>query len=639
MSIIPTGLTHFGIEILQETITFSPSDWNSGKTVGINVIQDDVDSPVDLEQLVLMHRATGGDYGVDQHYPQADFSVSVTGDDDTRSLSMVADRTEGKEGESFIFRVRLTSEPTDDVTLMLAAESDRFVVAPSTFELDFTSGNWQVLQTVAVMVEGDDVDTEDGELKLLLTSARGASDYRLLPGGTISPTVTVRDNDSRSIEVVRSGLRPEMREAGGSNRGFYTLVLESEPTDNVEVRVILSGLRLYKVEADPALVTFTPVNWRTPQRINIAVLDNDVDASPDNEMETLQITHRVTGGDYEGRGLERFINRGPVTVTGDDDTRGLSMAADRPEGEEGETFRFSVRLTSEPTEDVTLTLTAESDNFELSQSAFELNFTPGDWQDLQTVEVMVEDDDLHSGYGVLALFFTGASGASDYRFLPGGAASVAVTVRDNEEPPVLRLTLTPSEAVEGSTDGSDRKTVRVRLRAGFEGAARSEDTVFSLSISGASDTAVTGVDYIVPADAPTQLTIAAGQKFRDIDFNLLLVQDRFDEGEAETLSITASQAVVGGGQVALAGAVAVFTIEDDDSAGVELSLMGQTVHEGDGVTWTVALSSQPTADVNVAVSVTPPDRRHPACHHGGSDFPELHGCKLVHPADGGAHCA
>ena len=154
--------------------------------IRVNVIPDDVDSPVDFEQLVLEHRATGGDYGVDQHYPQADFSVDVGGDDDTRSLSIAADRPEGEEGETFIFSVRLTSEPTDDVTLMLAAESDRFVVAPSTFELDFTSGNWQVSQTVAVMVEGDDVDTEDGELKLLFTGASGTSDYRLLPVGTAS---------------------------------------------------------------------------------------------------------------------------------------------------------------------------------------------------------------------------------------------------------------------------------------------------------------------------------------------------------------------------------------------------------------------------------------------------------------------
>ena len=102
--------------------------------------------------------------------------------------------------------------------------------------------------------------------------------------------------------LVRSGLPPQLSEAGGVNSGFYTVALGSEPTADVEVRLSLSGLRFYQAGAEPTLVTFTPANWRTPQRIDITVLDNDVDASPDNETETLVITHRVTGGDYDGLG-------------------------------------------------------------------------------------------------------------------------------------------------------------------------------------------------------------------------------------------------------------------------------------------------------------------------------------------------
>ena len=63
-------------------------------------------------------------------------------------------------------------------------------------------------------------------------------------------------------------------------------------------------------------------------------------------------------------------------MTGDDDTRGLSIAAARTEGWEGETFIFNVKLTSEPTADVTFMLTAAAENFVLVQSAFQLDFTP-----------------------------------------------------------------------------------------------------------------------------------------------------------------------------------------------------------------------------------------------------------------------
>ena len=500
---MPTGLTHFAIKLLPETVTFRPDQWNGQIIVKVNVIPDDVDSPVELERLVLEHRATGGDYGVAQHYPQADFSVDVTGDDDTRGLSMAADRPEGEEGETFRFSVRLTSEPTDDVTLMLRAESGRFELLQDTFELDFTSGNWQVSQTVVVMVEDDDVDArhDDGVLDFFFTGAAGTSDYQSLPVGTASSvTVTVRDNDSRGFALVLAGLPLQLSEAGGVSSGFYTVALQSEPTADVEVRPSLSGLRFYQAGAAPTLVTFTPANWRTPQRIDITVLDNAVDASPDNEIETLLITHRVTGGDYEGRGPQLDSHLSPVTVTGDDDTRGLSIAAARTEGMEGETFIFNVRLTSEPTADVTFMLTAESDNFVVAQSAFQLDFTAGNWQDLQTVAVMVEDDALDSEDGVLTLAFTGAAGTSDYNLLrlPGGAASA--TVRDNDASPVLRLTLIPSAAVEGSTDGSARNTVLMRLRAEFDGAARSEDTVFRLSAGAPGDPADSGLDYAPPGE-------------------------------------------------------------------------------------------------------------------------------------------
>ena len=492
--------------------------WNVPAGISRTILwTDEVDSPDD-STWTFSPRASGADYtGVEI----APFSGTFI-DNDTRGISIVADRMEGEEGEAFSFNVRLTSEPSADVTLRLVAESDHFVVTPSAFELDFTSGNWRVPQTVAVIVEGDDVDTGDGELNLLFTGAAGTSDYQLLPGGAISATVTVRDNDTRGFTLAGDGLPPQLSEAGGVNSAFYTVALGSEPTADVEVRLSLSGLRFYQAEAQPTEVTFTPANWRVPQRIDITVLDNDVDASPDNETETLVITYHVTGGDYDG--LRVLIDE-ELLVTGDDDTRGLSIAAARTEGVEGETFIFNVKLTSEPTADVTFMLTAAVENFVLVQSVFPLDFTPMNWDDLQTVAVMVADDDLYSEPDVLTLALTDiVAGAGDYSLLPlpGGAATATVTVRDNEVAPVLSLTLSPFEASEGGRNANER--LAVSLSALLTGAAPFKDTVFELTVGGPGDTALRGLDYSLSGLAFRPLRIAAGQTTR------LLVASPFAAG-------------------------------------------------------------------------------------------------------------
>ena len=47
-----------------------------------------------------------------------------------------------------------------------------------------------------------------------------------------------------------------------------------------------------------------------------------------------------------------------------------------------------------------------------------------------------------------------------------------------------------------------------------------------------------------------------------------------------------------------------FTIEDDDQAGIEVGLLPQNLRKGDVISWEVVLTSQPTDNVLVTVSVS-----------------------------------
>ena len=174
------------------------------------------------------------------------------------------------------------------------------------------------------------------------------------------------------------------------------------------------------------------------------------------------------------------------------------------------------------------------------------------------------------------------AGSTNYAEAPD--VDVEVTITDDEVLPELRLTLTPSEAAEGTAavDSTVRNTVGVTLRAEFVGPARSEATTLTLSIGGTGDTAELDVDYSVSdAPTPTILRIDEGRNTGEITFNLELVQDLLDEGVSETLSVTANQIVEVGEQVVFTTPVSlVFTILDDDMAGVDVTdLSGKTVSE------------------------------------------------------------
>lgn len=106
------------------------------------------------------------------------------------------------------------------------------------------------------------------------------------PGVTVTPT---------SVNVGESGATDT-----------YTLVLDSQPTDDVVVTPTSSG---GEVTVSPTTVTFTDGNWDTPQIITVtAVDDSDAEGTHSDT-----ITHVTTSGDVDYDGLT--VSSVSVTIT------------------------------------------------------------------------------------------------------------------------------------------------------------------------------------------------------------------------------------------------------------------------------------------------------------------------------------
>ena len=204
------------------TLTFTTANWQSGQTVTVTGVDDDVDNDPD-RTTAISHTASGGDYGT----VSEEVAVTVT-DDDTRGLVYSRDSITVTEAsgtsQTATYTVALTSQPTAAVTVSLSSDDeDAATVTPAT--LTFTAGNWKNGQTVTVTGVDDDMDNDPDRTTAISHTASGG-DY-----GTVSGEVaiTVTDDDARGLKI--SPGSAELTEAAGTDHTKdYTVALTSQPT-------------------------------------------------------------------------------------------------------------------------------------------------------------------------------------------------------------------------------------------------------------------------------------------------------------------------------------------------------------------------------------------------------------------------
>ena len=442
----------------------------------------------------------------------------------------------------------LDTQPTGTVTIGVADDSAEVNV--STSSLTFTTSDWNTAQTVTVASIADDVD-EETETATVMHMVNGG-DYTGLTAAAV--TVTVTDDDTRGVMLSATSLTIE--EGDGST---YTVVLTSAPTANVTVEV---SSDTPGVTVSPSSLTFTAGNWNSARTVTVSSEKDSID----EEDQTASVTHLVSGGDYGA-----VVAAGVAVTVTDDDTRGLTLSAPSLTVDEGGRVTYTVRVDSQPTADVTVSI--GSDVMDVSVNPAILTFTTSSWATPQTVTATANEDDVDKDAGVTATLTHAASGG-DYGS-ESGSVSVAVTDNDTRGVTVSQSSLTIEEG------GSGPYTVALT-------SAPTGDVTVEVS----SDTP--GVTV-----SPSSLTFTAGNWNSARTVTVSSEEDSIDE-EDQTASVT--HLVSGGDYGAVVAAGVAVTVTDDDTRGLTLSAPSLTVDEGGRVTYTVRLDSQPTAEVTVSIS-------------------------------------
>lgn len=219
----------------------------------------------------------------------------------------------------------------------------------------------------------------------------------------------------------------------GGATGEYSVSLAVEPFADVTITLTADA----QSTVNPTTLTFTPSNWDTPQTVTVTAVDDNVVEG----THTSTITHSATGGGYD----DTTITDVTVTIT-DDDATGVTIT--ESDGtteiiEGGATDTYTLALTSQPTADVTLTVTGDA---QASVSPTTLTFTAADWDTPQTVTVTASQDDIAEGIHIGTLTHSAAGGGYDDTTI----ADVAASITDDD---VENVTITESDGITEIIEG------------------------------------------------------------------------------------------------------------------------------------------------------------------------------------------
>ena len=310
-------------------LIFTRQNWSTAQRVTVTGVQND---GLENQRTSITHTVNGGGY---DNVSVPDVTVTVISDE---SQGIVVEPTSLMidEGDTATYNVHLTARPTASVTI--TPRSQHANIATVSGALVFTRQNWSTAQMVTVTGTQDD-DFQDGSTRITHTIRGGG--YSDVPDQPVS--VTILDDESPSIVV-----NPMVLVINEGDSGDYSVSLAAQPSGPVTVRPASSDTTVATVSG---ALTFTARNWSTSQTVTVASVQDD-----DAESSDITISHDISGGGFDDA-VDQSVG---VTVV-DDDEANVILGTPTPNPvAEGGTFSYSVVLSAEPLNTVTITQVSDS---------------------------------------------------------------------------------------------------------------------------------------------------------------------------------------------------------------------------------------------------------------------------------------
>jgi alpha-tubulin suppressor-like RCC1 family protein len=355
------------------------------------------------------------------------------------SISRTTGLITSESGGSDSFSMVLLSEPGADVIIDISS-ADLTEGRTSSYSLTFTAANWNSAQVVTV-TGVDDLSVDGDQTYTILTSAADSGDQEY---NGLDPSDVVVINSDDDVAGFTFSLAEELVTTEAGNDDSFTVVLDSEPTENVAISFSSSDLTEGSIGS--SIFTFTSSDWNTAQTVTIAGVDDAVD---DGDQTYSIISAAAVSDDENYDGFDAV----DVLVTNtDDDTAGITVS---PESglittESGTAASFTVVFRSEPLSDVTIGFES-SDTSEGTVTPPNIVFTANDWSTPQSITISGVDDEIADGdqqYSIITTVVAGAESAYD------GLTCVDPVLINRNDDGAIAISASDSHTVAVKADGT-----------------------------------------------------------------------------------------------------------------------------------------------------------------------------------------
>ncbi|MEL7034765.1 MAG: DUF4347 domain-containing protein [Cyanobacteria bacterium J06592_8] len=406
-----TGIT----EVTANNFTIAP-----GVTDAILNIQTIDDSISEDDETVLLNLIEGSNYLL------ASNSLGTFTITDNENVGVIVippsePRTTEEEGEPTTYQLRLSSQPTADVTITLTSDNPN-EGNPSPETITFTPADWNIPQTVTVTGVDDNINDRDVEYNIISTASSFDPNYN---GATISNVTLINEDDDDSGISLTPPVEATTTEDGTPVNFGY--VLESQPLADVTIN--LTNTNPNEGTLSTQSLIFTPTNWNLPQTVTVTGVDDNINDGDVNY--TITSIASSLDADYNG-----FVLPDVSLTNQDNDTLGVVFTppVERITTEDGTSISLGYVLSSQPLADVVINL-ENTDPSEGTLSTPALTFTPENWNLPQTVTVTGVDDNIVDGDVNYNIVTTAISEDINYNNIE--IEDLIITNQDNDQVGVI----------------------------------------------------------------------------------------------------------------------------------------------------------------------------------------------------------
>ena len=363
------------------------------------------------------------------------------------------------------------------------------------------------------------------------------------------------DFDTSIIELIEG--------AEGSKRTFK---LNAKP--NSDVIVTIKSDHDDRLSISSSSLTFVPSNWNTDQTVTFTAIDDHI-ANGDLDF---SITINTSSADSRFNDIKNTVqvkikDNDEVGIVHDDSSITLN---------EGQSVVRTFKLKSQPLADVILNISSEHDD-KLTISSKQLIFNSSNWNINQSVTFTAINDNIASGDLSFNIKIKSSSTDALYNNIPENV--IPITIKDDD----LSGIIYDSASVNLNEGQSITRTFRLKSQP-------TSNVTLSISSNNSSRLSI----------SKSSLTFTASNWNIDQSVTFTSIDNSIDDGDT-TVSVTIKSTSADTNYNNLSSGFTI-AVKDNDASGIITDTTSATINEGQYITRSFKLKSQPASNVILNIS-------------------------------------